>query len=360
MAAPQSLKREREQSSRLLRAQGRSWVEIAHVFRERYRVNARLAFRLAHGWSQREVADRWNARWPDELKTFKNISSWELWPGGTGHAPSFDSLDKLAQLYRCRVSDLLADLSDHRGDDAHRHPASGGPAAPAPLRRADVRPGLAPAPVGLLGLPVPVLPPGALAGIASTTGRESLTDRLGAVLADPAALVECVANGLSWQLGQATYDQLTGWLRSWADAMDRREFLRALGWAATAAAAASPLEGAPPDERARVLRAVAGTHRVDARVIDTVEDVLSAARRQDDALGPQAALDTVLAQRSLARRLLTECPQRLRARLLGLYGLLSASAGWLYFDLGAFERAWPHYQAAREAAREADRPDLDA
>ncbi|HEY0485584.1 MAG TPA: hypothetical protein VGD72_04980, partial [Mycobacteriales bacterium] len=46
--------------------------------------------------------------------------------------------------------------------------------------------------------------------------------------------------------------------------------------------------------------------------------------------------------------------------LLGLYGLLSASAGWLYFDLGAFERAWPHYQAAREAAREADRPDLDA
>ncbi len=71
-------------------------------------------FRYAHGWSQRQVADEWNRRWPDEPKTFKTFSYWELWPSNTGHAPSFDSLSRLAQLYECSVSDLLEDLPDFR------------------------------------------------------------------------------------------------------------------------------------------------------------------------------------------------------------------------------------------------------
>jgi hypothetical protein len=58
--------------------------------------NAWVAFRYAHGWSQRRAADEWNKRWPDELKTFKNFSHWESWPGSTGHAPIFDNLSKLA------------------------------------------------------------------------------------------------------------------------------------------------------------------------------------------------------------------------------------------------------------------------
>jgi hypothetical protein len=368
MAVPQSQKQEREQLSRLLRAQGKSWVEIAAVFRQRYRINPRLAFRLVHGWSQGEVVDQWNSRWPDQLKTFKNISYWELWPGGTGHAPSFDSLGKLAQLYQCSVADLLADLPDHRGDDAHQPGAgasgpSGASDTAVPWRRAEARPG----PVALAsgspdrgpvirrdeatGLPVPMLSPQALASIVSTT--------TGALLADPAALVDCLATGLSWRLGQATYDQLTSWLRSWAEAMDRREFLRALGWAATAAAAASPFDGLNADEQARLGRAVAGAHRVDGQVIDNIEVILSAARRQDDVLGPQAALHTVLAQQSLTRLLLAECPHRLMPRLLSLYSTLSSSAGWLYFDLNSLDRAWQHYQVAREAAHQAGSPELD-
>jgi hypothetical protein len=47
-----------------LRADGLTWVEVASAFRDRYGANARAAFRLVHGWSQQEVADRWNERWP--------------------------------------------------------------------------------------------------------------------------------------------------------------------------------------------------------------------------------------------------------------------------------------------------------
>jgi hypothetical protein len=87
-----------------------------------YRVNMRVALRLARGWSQRDAAEEWNARWPTDPKTFKNFSYWELWPADTGHAPSLDVLSRLAQLYECRVADLVSDAADFReSDDAHHH-----------------------------------------------------------------------------------------------------------------------------------------------------------------------------------------------------------------------------------------------
>ncbi len=80
-------KQQREQLVRSLRAEGRSWVDVAEVLRQRYHLNARVAFRYAHRWSQRQATDEWNRRWPDELKTFKSFSYWEQWPSSTGHAP---------------------------------------------------------------------------------------------------------------------------------------------------------------------------------------------------------------------------------------------------------------------------------
>jgi hypothetical protein len=118
---PDSQKRERTHLAGLMRAQGKTWVEIADFFRARYRISARVAFRYAHGWSQEQAAQQWCARWPDDLKTLKHFSYWEVWPASTGHAPSLTTLARLAELYECSVSDLLVDMPNYRDrDDAQK------------------------------------------------------------------------------------------------------------------------------------------------------------------------------------------------------------------------------------------------
>ena len=96
-----------------LRGHGADRATIAATLRDRYGVNARVAMRLACGWSQADVAVAWCTRWPDDPKTFKNISYWENWPSTTGYSPSLAVLDRLAQLYQCDAADLVADWGTH-------------------------------------------------------------------------------------------------------------------------------------------------------------------------------------------------------------------------------------------------------
>ncbi len=97
----------RAESGRL-RALGWSYRRIALEWQRRYRLNARVAFRLAHGWTQEEAARRWNVRWSaDGAKTGKSFSYWEVWPAAGGRAPSTRTLQRLAELYLCRPGDLL-------------------------------------------------------------------------------------------------------------------------------------------------------------------------------------------------------------------------------------------------------------
>ncbi|MFI2489580.1 hypothetical protein ACH47X_21895 [Promicromonospora kroppenstedtii] len=81
-------------------------------------MNLRAALRTVHGWSQQDAADRWNERWPDDPKSFKNFSYWEQWPAPTGHAPSLDVLAHLAELYECSLADLVQDCADFRDHDS--------------------------------------------------------------------------------------------------------------------------------------------------------------------------------------------------------------------------------------------------
>jgi hypothetical protein len=121
-----SQRHQRAELAARMRAVGLTWAEIAATFRARYGVNARVAPRLARGWSQREVADRWTARWPNDLKTSKHISYWEQWPAPTGYEPSIRVLSNLACLYECAVADLLADVGDYREAGKGRtHPETG-------------------------------------------------------------------------------------------------------------------------------------------------------------------------------------------------------------------------------------------
>lgn len=296
-ARPRSRRQEQQQFAAALRAEGRTWAEASAAIRDHYRVNARVAPRLARGLSQRQVAELWNLRWPDDPKTFKNISTWEIWPASTGHAPSLDTLDRLAQLYECAVSDLLSDLPDHCRSAAQ----ASGP-------------------------------------VESDLGQHS--QQLGDASFD--------------ELAKA----LIMWIERANPGLNRRELLLKVSTALAVAAAGPALDIADADERERVAAVLDDPSRLDLATVDHAERVLQHYRRQGDVLGPQIALPTALAQRRVIADLGASAPQSLRPRLLSVYAELSQMAGWQLYELGDYRAAQYYYDDARTAAHDAENTEL--
>ncbi len=156
------------------------------------------------------------------------------------------------------------------------------------------------------------------------------------------------------------YGQLKNILGEWAHTMNRRKLIQLLGWAASVIAGTPLVEGVHPEEHVQVARAIEEPSRVDAVTIDHIEAILWRCIRQDDALGAQATLDTVLAQRNLVRFILRECPDTLRPQLLSLYSHHSLQAGWLLYDLDDFDGAGYYFEHARATAHDAENSELGA
>ncbi|MGH3688013.1 MAG: hypothetical protein ACRDSM_23810 [Pseudonocardiaceae bacterium] len=171
------------------------------------------------------------------------------------------------------------------------------------------------------------------------------------------ASVSSATRTIHAEWGDQLYDQLKSVLGGWATTMNRRKLLRLLGWAASIVAA-HPVSGLDADEQERLVRALASPSRVDGPVIDHIETMLQHCKRQEDALGPQAVLQTVLAQRQLVDGLLTECPDELRPRLLSVYSSMSTSVGAYCFNLDDTGSAQHYCDQARAAAQEARNTEL--
>jgi tetratricopeptide (TPR) repeat protein/transcriptional regulator with XRE-family HTH domain len=305
-------------------ARGVPLRQLAQLIRSRYHVSSRVAYRLAHGLTQQQVADRWNELWPSAdgqtAVTHKHISYWETWPLPTGRAPSVETLNRLARIYRTSAADLL-DGEDHSEPDTTLVPTPRpAPAAPATLTAVRAEPA-------------------------------DVLSRVDTFIAEAASTLVT---------RESAYHQLVKDLIEWACRMKRRDILQWLSWAAAAAAAAPVLDGLNQDEQQRTTTALATPSRVDDAVVDHIDAVLWRCMRQDDTLGPQAALDTTLAQRQLVRSLLPDAPSGLRDRLLSLYANLSRFAGWLSFDLSNYDAASDYYETARAAAHEAHNTELGA
>ncbi|MGH3797768.1 MAG: hypothetical protein ACRDSP_23090 [Pseudonocardiaceae bacterium] len=337
MGEARSQKQQREQLVGALRSSGKSWVEVAAVLRQRYRLNARVAFRYAHGWSQRRAADEWNQRWPDELKTFKNFSYWESWPGSTGHAPSFGNLSKLAELYECAVSDLVIDLPDFRHLDT---------SAGQDLGKASDDKRLALPSERRLGSEPSVLDqqyPDAW-GLLSPLVRAH----------EPTSLIQRLQEVNFTELAQV----IVMWMQQLNPSVSRRELLSKLSTAFTLAAVSPLFDVLNPAEYEQVTRVMHHPDKFDLPALRYVERMITNLRQQGDVLGPQPTLQSVIGHRQLVQQLAQAAPAKFQPRAVSAYAELTQLLGWLCFNMGDYPSAQHYYDDARTAAHDAQNVEL--
>ncbi len=324
---------QRERLVRSLRASGASWVEVAAVLQRRYRFNARVALRYAHGWSQRRLADEWNRRWPDELKTFKIFSLWEQWPSSTGHAPSLGTLSKLAELYECSVSDLLSDLPDFRHLDTATGPS-----------------------LGHAAQRTPTTSPGESAATATAEHDRDEWDILSSLVVprDAAPLVQ--------RLEEVDFAELVRvivvWMQELNPCASRRDLLSKLSAACAVAAVAPLFDVLNPEERERLAGVLQHPENFDLAVLRYCERMITSLRRQEHVLGPQLTLHSVIGHRQMAQRLAQAAPTEFQQRAVSAYAELTQLVGWLSFNMGDYSSAQHYYDDARGAAHDAQNVEL--
>lgn len=323
---PRSVKQQMDRLTGQLREREMTWRQVAGEYRTRFNLNPLRAFREAHRYTQAKVVREWNQRWPDEPLNERRLGAWEAWPSPSGNEPPISGLERLARIYQCRAGDLV-DGEDHGRTDqqtARRHPSD---AALSP------RTLLTPQHVRQLLQTLPAPPPRTTPADAAGQAHSPVTARL----------------------HEQEFGHMVAVLTQWAGDMNRRDLL-ALIAAAAAAAHASPLVGhLDQDALERLARAAHNPARVDEATVEHVRAIMHHAIRQEDVLGPQAVLETVLAQHGLVRRLLNgNRDPRLQQRLLAQFADVSRFIGWLLFNAGDFGGAEHYYAQARRAAHDAD------
>lgn len=303
--------------------------------------------RQAHGWSQPQAAERWTEIWPDDPKTFKNFSYWEQWPGQTGHAPSLETLDRLARLYECKITDLLGDCRDYgttpnaNGGVRDRIPPQAIRdsewAGRLPADRSHSTP--ADRPYGLpAGRPQPMADCGP-------------SDRAPAVsTAALSAALETIRRAQITQLIQAG---------NVADEPGRRLRRRTLLLEASSALAV--VAAAPVLEVPRIVGGGRpGRLNVDLALINYTSEVVAGLRRLGGTVGPRITLQPAMALRSAMSALARSVPEVVTRQALTAYGDLTQLIGWLLFNLGDDKAAWYYYDDARSAAYRAGNNELVA
>jgi hypothetical protein len=329
---PRSVRQAQALLSTRLRQQGHSWAEIGAIFQAQYRVNPRVALRQAHGWSQPQAAKRWTENWPEDPKTFKNFSYWEQWPGQTGHAPSLDTLDRLSQLYECRITDLLTDCQDYGTSPQ----AAAEPSAPARRLFGDRGQGRAndPDESTVLTLP-PLAGPGPArdSAISASALRTALEMIRRAGIDDPA------------QPGGTADDP---------GARLRRRTLLLEASSALAVVAAAPVLEVP-----RIVAGPrAGRISSDLAIVNYTGEVVAGLRRFGGAVGPRITLPPAMALRAAMAALARNVPEIVTSQAVTAYADLTQLIGWMMFNLGDHKAARYYYDDARAAAYRAGNDDL--
>lgn len=282
-----------------LRTRHLGHAQIARMLREQHPgISARKAMRLAWGWTQDQAAAEWFQLF-GERRAAKQFSYWENWPI-SGHAPSLDTLDQLARLYRCSVVDLLADQPDYGSDPEPDQP---------PRQR----------PSSAAGDPAPSSP--AMPGVSLAQGP-----------LDSGALTDPVTRG--WFFGHAATGVVT--------------LLNLLN------------SQAELDELADRVNAVrSGRARIDNETLTGLADVTLGYRRAYRSASAATLLGPVYGTLGLLVDLAPEAGADQRDGVVSMIGQVAALLGTiLMLDLGDYEAAKPYLAITARAAQQIDNGEL--